>query len=586
MPLIGTAGHVDHGKSTLVEALSGRDPDRWAEEKKRGLTIDLGFAWADLGTGQEVSFVDVPGHERYLKNMLAGIEAIDVALLVVAANEGWMPQTEEHVAVLDLLGVNRGVVAVTKVDLVDDETAELAALEAEDRLAGTSLQASPIVRVSSTEGIGMTELQRLLAIAIDEGTGRPESRARLWVDRAFTVSGTGTVVTGSLLGGSLHVGDRVNLHPAGSQAKVRTLQTHETETDHITAGRRAAVGLSGVDTGDVTRGDLLTKDDWRISTRFVANYRLARYVDELPARGAYQIHIGSRTTNVTILKANQRRMILAAAEGIPIVMGERFIIRDTSRRQVIAGGQILDPHPVKASFEAPLDIDLHPADRADQLLAIRRQAPLHELRIDSDGGTPRTGFVVGETAITEGLVDTLVQKSESLVATEHAERPLRNGVALATLAEQLGVERAVAELVVEQSQRLDLRGPDVAENEHEPRLTRKQVDEWERAKDALSAGLAVPLIDELPLPREVVHFLIRQDQLVPVSESLAFLPSQITEIVERVASLPSPFTVGEVKESLGLTRKYVVPILEWLDSNQYTRRRGDTRVLGSRLRSG
>ena len=471
MPLIGTAGHVDHGKSTLVEALSGRDPDRWAEEKKRGLTIDLGFAWADLGTGQEVSFVDVPGHERYLKNMLAGIEAIDVALLVVAANEGWMPQTEEHVAVLDLLGVNRGVVAVTKVDLVDDETAELAALEAEDRLAGTSLQASPIVRVSSTEGIGMTELQRLLAIAIDEGTGRPESRARLWVDRAFTVSGTGTVVTGSLLGGSLHVGDRVNLHPAGSQAKVRTLQTHETETDHITAGRRAAVGLSGADTGDVTRGDLLTKDDWRISTRFVANYRLARYVDELPARGAYQIHIGSRTTNVTILKANQRRMILAAAEGIPIVMGERFIIRDTSRRQVIAGGQILDPHPRQGQLRSAARRRPPPrgpcrSAACDSASGTTPRTSNRQRRWDTQDGVRRWG-----DSNHGGLVDMLVQRSESLVATEHAERPLRNGVALATLAEQLGVERAVAELVVEQSQGLDLRGPDVAENEHEPRLT-------------------------------------------------------------------------------------------------------------------
>ena len=585
MPLIGTAGHVDHGKSTLVQALSGRDPDRWVEEKRRGLTIDLGFAWADLGTGQQVSFVDVPGHERYLKNMLAGIEAIDIALLVVAANEGWMPQTEEHVAVLDLLGVSQGVVAVSKTDLVDNDTVDLAVLEAEDRLEGTSLQGAPIIPISATNGDGMPELRRQLALVVEAKHGRREYRTRLWVDRAFTVSGTGTVVTGSLLGGPIRVGDDLKVHPSGVRARVRSLQTHEAEVDQIDAGRRAAIGLSGVDSGDVARGDLLAKDDWRTTTRFVAQYRLARYVSKLPTKGAFQIHIGSRTANVAILKANEHRVIVDASDPLPLVMGERFIIRDTGRRQVIAGGQILDPYPVKASFESALDVRLDPADRANQLLAIRGQASLDDLRIDSDGGTPTRGFVVGETAVTEELVAGLVTRSESFVATEHRDRPLRNGVAVATLAEQLGIEQGIVELVIDRSDKLEVRGPDVAELAHEPRLTPEQVVDWDHASAVLAAGLEVPLIDELRLSREVVHFLIRQEKLIPVSESLVYLPSQIAEIVDEVASLPTPFAVGEIKEKLGLSRKYVVPILEWLDSNHYTRRRGDTRVFGPRLGS-
>ena len=216
MPVVGTAGHVDHGKSTLIEALSGRDPDRWAEEKERGLTIDLGFAWTTLDDEVEVSFVDVPGHERYLKNMLAGIEAIDVALFVVAADEGWMPQSEEHLAVLDLLSIKRAVVALTKVDTVDEDTVELATLEIEDSLIGTTLEGSQIIPVSAPAGTGLNQLRAALSSLIDSSEsdlGRP----RLWIDRSFSISGAGTVVTGTLLDGSIGVRDRLECCQRASQ---------------------------------------------------------------------------------------------------------------------------------------------------------------------------------------------------------------------------------------------------------------------------------------------------------------------------------------------------------------------------------
>ncbi|MFZ0012617.1 MAG: selenocysteine-specific translation elongation factor, partial [Acidimicrobiia bacterium] len=256
MPVVGTAGHVDHGKSTLIQRITGRNPDRWVEERERGLTIDLGFAWAILPDGPEVSFVDVPGHERFLKNMLAGIEAIDVALFVVAADEGWMPQSEEHLAVLDLLGVSRGVVAVTKADAVDEDLLELAMAEVGERLEGTSLSSAPIVAVSGRTGDGVP---RLLGELVAQLPAKPfdEGRPRLWVDRSFPVAGAGTIVTGTLLDGSLSVDDTVVIAPAGSTARIRGIQSHEKTHDSVGPARRVALNLGGIDHHDIRRGDML-----------------------------------------------------------------------------------------------------------------------------------------------------------------------------------------------------------------------------------------------------------------------------------------------------------------------------------------
>src|SRR5690606_12205606 len=242
MTVIGTAGHVDHGKSTLLQAITGRDPDRWEEEKRRGLTIDLGFVWGKLPSGREISFVDVPGHERFIKNMLAGIEAIDAALFVVAADEGWMPQSEEHLAVLDLLDVRRGVVALTKADLVDDELLELVTLEVHERLEGSSLEGAPVLAVSSRTGDGLDDVIAALdAIGID---GEAGDDPRLWIDRRFTVSGAGTVVTGTLLGGPLRVGDILHVHPGHVRVRVRALESHEREHQRVDPHRRVAVNLA------------------------------------------------------------------------------------------------------------------------------------------------------------------------------------------------------------------------------------------------------------------------------------------------------------------------------------------------------
>src|SRR5438105_2248580 len=260
MRVIGTAGHVDHGKSTLIRALTGIDPDRLQEEKERGMTIDLGFAWLKLPNGVEVSIVDVPGHERFIHNMLAGVGGVDIALLVVAADEGVMPQTREHVAILDLLGISTGVVALTKRDLVDDEWLDLVQADVEDflRLKTTTLKAAPIVPVSATTGVGLDALLGVIQELLARERTRPDSaRPRLPIDRVFTVAGFGTVVTGTLIDGELHLGQELEVQPGGLHARVRGLQSHRKKLETVPAGTRTAVNLGGLAVEDLRRGQVL-----------------------------------------------------------------------------------------------------------------------------------------------------------------------------------------------------------------------------------------------------------------------------------------------------------------------------------------
>ncbi|CAN5740930.1 selenocysteine-specific translation elongation factor [soil metagenome] len=587
MPLIGTAGHVDHGKSTLVLALSGRDPDRWAEEKRRGLTIDLGFAWADIGSGMEVSFVDVPGHERYLKNMLAGVDAIDIAILVVAANEGWMQQTEEHLAVLDLLEVTRGVVAMTKVDIVDESTAELVKIEVVEKLAGTSLEGSVVVPVAAPSGTGITELQAEL-LRLCRGLPSPDGeRPRLWVDRSFSVPGAGTVVTGSLLGGGFAPGDEVRVYPGSHTARIRSLQSHERDVDVAFPGTRVAVSLVGLEVSDVTRGDMVAKvGQWRNTDRMVASIRPARYVDEITLRGAYQMHLGTETLNATILKLAGDRALISVDRPVPAAMGDRFILRDTGRRRVVAGGVVLDPVPSPGSLTAELDAREPPDTRATRLIEVRGLDRLANLVNDSGGGTPHDAAIVGDLVVSSSRLEQLVAVAEDAVRLDHEERPMRGGIPIATLAGSLDAPRSILERAVLESPLLEVRGPDVAMKVHQASLDTEATKVWDGARSSLSAGLDVPTVGELGIGTELLHLLIRRGDLVRISENLVYLPDQIADIVGVVATLDVPFGVGEFKDALGLSRKYAVPILEWLDDHGHTVRRSDGRFPGPVSGSG
>ena len=595
MPVVGTAGHVDHGKSTLVQAITGRDPDRWQEEKRRGLTIDLGFAWTDLDDGTEIAFVDVPGHERFIKNMLAGTDGLDAALLVVAADEGWMPQSEEHLGVLDLLGIDRGVVAITKLDRVDDDTAQLVALEVEDRLEGTSLSSASIVGVSAHEGTGLDELRHMLAQSIadlDLGDG---DRPRLWIDRAFTISGAGTVVTGTLTGGSLAVEDQVTIFPDRAPARIRGLQSHEREHETVGPHRRVAVNLAGIDRDQVRRGAMLGRPgQWLNTASVLTRLRTVRDLPEpLTDRGAYHVHIGSGSWSIRIRLIDSPRLdgtghaLIRLPRPLPLAVGDRFIVREVGRRAVVAGGVVLDPDPSLRKAEAkPAAARLDPLVGADPdaiaeaLVDIHRKRDVGELARQTRGGRARGAVEAGSMAFSRSAFEQIEADAVRLVAEYHAANPLRPGMPTASLSSALGETPAVAETLVSVSELLSSSEATVSLAGHEAGLSQADEQRWVRAEESLrQSGLSVPRASELPLDEELLHALVRQGRLVRVSADLVYLPEQVNEVMHLLGSLGKEFTVAEFRDLLSVSRKYAIPLLEWLDNEDVTQRDGDLRRL-------
>lgn len=578
MSVVGTAGHVDHGKSTLLQALTGRDPDRWAEEKERGLTIDLGFVWARLPSGREVSFVDVPGHERFIKNMLAGIESVDVALFVVAADEGWMPQSEEHLAVLDLLGVERAVVALTKIDRVDDDLVELATLEVLESLEGTTLASSPVIPVSATEGTGLDTLIETLDSLVEDPPAATEPR--LWVDRRFTISGAGTVVTGTLLGAPIAIGDTLVSYPGGNELRVRGIESHEQALETVEPHRRVALNLAG-ETGNLKRGSMLgLADRWLPSPRFTASLRTARYVDELGEKGAYQVHIGSVAVPARIRPVSSGALV-TLDRAVPVRYGDRFILRETGRRAVVGGGVVLDPDPPRRgrrlAASADLRTGLDPTAAANELVTLRRTDTPGRI-LAHTGASPSEGATVGPSVISPAELGRLEGAALAAVSGFHTQAPLRPGLPLATLASQLRVDSEVAEFVVLRIADLRLTEGVVAESSHSLALTAEQEQAWENARSVLAeAGLTPPRIGDLSLDPELVHALARRGDLVAVSDEFLYLTDQIEEITRAIGAMEDGFTVADFRDRHGLSRKYAVPLLEWADKTGLTKRQGDRR---------
>ncbi|HDH03001.1 MAG TPA: selenocysteine-specific translation elongation factor, partial [Actinobacteria bacterium] len=511
MPVIGTAGHVDHGKSTLVKRLTGRDPDRWEEEKTRGLTIDLGFAWTTLPGGLEVSFVDVPGHERFIKNMLAGTDGFDVALFVVAADEGWMPQSEEHLAVLDLLGVEHGVVALTKVDRVEDDLRELAMLEVSERLEATVFENAPIVPVSAVEGEGIEDLQTALAAAAGSVSVEDVDRPRMWIDRAFTISGAGTVVTGTLTGGGLTVGDQMQIWPGPVDTRVRALQSHEQSHADVGPGARVAANLVGADRQAIERGAMLGRPgDWAPSSRMLVTMRAARYLDEpLTNRGAYHLHLGSgawpaRLRTIEDMDDEWTLATLSVDQPIPVKMGDRFVLREVGRRSIVAGGRVIEPIAPRRSNQstaaAPalrLALKGSADDRASALLDARGVEALAVLSAHSGGGKPTSGTIAGDTAMSSTSSGSMTARANALVEAFHADHPLRPGMPTATLASALGADRVTMARVLDRAGLVE-HGSTVTAPDFEPCPDPGQEAAWREAKQTLTTvGLKVPRLKDL-----------------------------------------------------------------------------------------
>ena len=574
MHVVATAGHVDHGKSTLVLALTGTDPDRFAEEKARGLTIDLGFAFTTLPAGAEVSFVDVPGHVRFIKNMLAGVGAVDACLFVVAATEGWKPQSEEHLRILELLGITHGIVALTKVGLVDDEWRQLARLELADHLAGTFLEQAEVVDVDAPTGRGVDDLRagldRLLAAT---PLAHDRDRPRLWVDRSFAARGSGTVVTGTLAGGTLAVDDELVLigtgHPAGgTKVRVRGLQTHAETRQRVGPGHRLAVNLAGVHHHQVSRGNALVQPGrWAATTRFDGDLAVLASLDhDVSRRGAYQLYAGSGEYPVRV-RVLGSEAVAPGADGqvrlhlpvaLPLLPGDRFVLRESGRGETVGGGAVLDVAPVLPASKA------RPDRSVDRVVAERGWVTPDDLdRLTGE----RRAVTVGRWVVAPGALAAAVERVRAALADAG---PL--GLEVATLTER---ERAALPLL---DDIVVSAGRAVAPEAVDPLADHPFVA-------ALEAGrFAPPPADGVD--RGELRELVRRG-LVVERDGVHFAPAAVDEAAQVAARLlaeaPDGFTVAEIRDALGTSRKFILPLLAHLDASGGTRRRGDLRIGGPRL---
>jgi selenocysteine-specific elongation factor len=578
--VVATAGHVDHGKSALIQALTGRDPDRLEEEKRRGLTIDLGFAWMDLPSGRRISFVDVPGHRRLIGNMLTGVGPLDAVLFVVAADEGWMPQTEEHLAILDLLGVGRGVVALTKSDLVPPEAVGKAVEDVRTKIKGTSLEPLPIVPVSAVTSVALGELiealERIPEVPVSG------ARPRLWVDRSFTVAGVGLVVTGTLVGGGLAVGDAVTVWPSGATARVRGLETNDRSTEAVLAVSRVAINLSG--SAAVGRGSLLAKPGTLSpSRRWLVELRSTRYEPELIERGSFLLYLGTLAVSATVRLLGNGLGLIGVEQDVPVQAGDRFILRETGRQRVTGGGVVLMPSPPKKSPLVELGLRLRgalafgPDEVAGAMLSYTGRLDSTSLTNWSGGG--RAGVGADGLTISDEEIERLTEKAVELVESHHRDHPLEGGLGLGAMSKSLSIGDGLARLLVGQTPLLHLQGSVVSRLGIEHRQVTAD-PRWLEIRENLRS-LTPPSIDEAGLPPDLLRALIRTGEIVRVSDDFVYLPESIDDLLAVIRSFEAPFTVSEFRSRAGVSRKYAVPLLEYADREGFTLRQGDLRTARS-----
>jgi selenocysteine-specific elongation factor len=612
LQVVATAGHVDHGKSALILRLTGIDPDRLVEEKRRGLTIDLGFAWATLPSGQEIGFVDVPGHERFVRNMLAGVGPVRLVLFVIAADEGWKRQSEEHLQIVDVLGAHGAVVALTKRDLVDEETLVRRTGEVRAKLEGTRLEGAPIVPCSAARDQGIDELraaldQMIARAPLPERLGRP----RQFIDRIFTIRGAGTVVTGTLTGGPLAVGQEAEVLPHGHRARVRGLQTHKRTLEVAQPVSRVAVNLSGTDKSDLERGDVLTlPGQWRSTSLFEGWMRPVRgLAHPLTSRGSYKFYAGSaeRDARIRLYGLSELREGEAAFARIslsrPVVLDfkDNFVLREAGRQETVAGGQVLDTDPPVRPGPDPV-ARLEPRQAADRgtlawrLVADRGALKASEVLVlsgaDADEAIRRGAVRLDGWLASPTLLDDVGGHLTSYLGRYHRDHPLRPGL-------EVGEARSV---LAERSNRFSDPGLADALIAHLVRagtVVREGTTVRLATHRASTAGLedadrlvgivegtepTPPSVKELiaqGFSGELIKAVCADGRLVRVSPDVVITPAFLARAEEVVKDHAGPpgVTVSGFREALGTSRKYALPILEFFDARGLTRRQGDYRVL-------
>jgi len=627
MHVIGTAGHVDHGKSTLIAALTGIHPDRLLEEQQREMTIDLGFAWLTLPGGEEVGIVDVPGHRDFIENMLAGIGGIDAVLFVIACDEGVMPQTREHLAIVDLLQIPGGVIALTKIDLVDDpEWISMIETDIHEVTRGTVLESAPIVQVSSRRGDGLDELKNQLAEVIRLTPPRADlKRPRLPVDRVFTMAGFGTVVTGTLSDGKLHVGDEVIVLPKRLKARIRGLQTHKRKENEAVPGSRTAINLSGIVVSQVNRGDIVSLPGlYHETSRFDVNFRLLKDVSApLKHNVKVKLFIGATAVvaRVRLLGEDELKpgaqgwLQLETEEPVVTTRGDHFLLRRPSPGETLGGGIVANPHPERRHkrFSREVLENLEkmikgsPAEILLQAAMELGAAPLKELisrsRLSSEEGEQAADELFSRGELVWLDVDNKTQAGLTILRTDyneilqrlmdeinafHQANPLRQGMPREELRSRLKLTGKVFQFFLQSLSsdgKIAQNGSLVWSVEHQIRFSNAQKQVVDKLLDQFkSAPYSPPTIKECQdaVGKDVYFALVDLDWLVPMSDEVVFRREDFKELlckVEATFGLQKPFTIAEVRDLASTSRRFALAFLEHLDEIGLTVRQGDARKL-------
>ena len=626
--IIGTAGHIDHGKTALVKALTGIDADRLEEEKRRGITIDIGFAHLEIpapsGEKLRLGFVDVPGHERFVRNMLAGIGGIDLVLLVIAADEGIKPQTREHFDICRLLAIPRGITVLTKSDLVDVETLDVVKLEVQDFLSGSFLETSPILAVSSLTGAGLENLKNALArVATEVSVKDSSALARLPIDRVFTMKGFGTVVTGTLISGTIRKEDELEVFPEGRRVRVRGIHVHGKPADQAVAGQRTALNLAGAATEDLARGMMLAPAATFHATRR-ADVSLSLLSSARPLKDRARVHFHAYTAEsvAEVVLYGEKQVAagktafaqLRLADPALLLPGDRFIIRQFSPVVTIGGGTVLDASPIPKATKDVVEpfLSVLAKGRPESILKTRIARRTHHglslsQAVSETGWPSRTieerlelslsqGNIVriGDTFLHSGPIEGLKAWLSETVAAFHTRNPLVPGIGKEALREEVGlgteVFAAMLDILV-QEKKLEISGDIVHLSGRGVVMKDEEAESKKVIEQAFSsAGLKVPALKDVlaglkvdkARAQKIVTLLLRDKVLVKISDELVFHRRTLDELRRLMTthkSKSAKIDVAQFKDLTGVSRKYAIPLLEYLDRERVTRRVGDERVI-------
>lgn len=620
MFVVGTAGHIDHGKSALVRKMTGIDPDRLPEEKARGMTIDLGFAWADLPSGRSIGIVDVPGHEKFVKNMVSGVGGIDAVILVIAADDGWMPQTEEHFQIIRLLDVKTGVVALTKKDLVDEEMIELQIEDIGDHLKGSFLESCPIIPVSGITGNGISELMNSLDEVLADNMMRHDiGAARLFIDRRFTIQGMGTVVTGTLLEGSLLLDQNIEIQPSGLRTRIRSLQTHKESIKKAEPGSRVAVNLVGIEKMEIERGEAVCAPGTVVSSSKLAAEVSILDNSKFPLKSGFELSFLLGTSDVygriylmetDLLKPGEKSFArIHLNSPVPAKIGDKFILRRISPQDTIGGGIVLDTEVIlgRKAKSKQLEI-LKPRTELSPESIIRTElvknektpraklfanTPFEKSEIElvlNKMATEGELLIAGDSVVSAQFLDKYADPAKDILASDHQMRPWADGIDPGVLAKKLKlkpeklpdlIEFLVADKIALYEKGF-LRLP-----EHKAELKPEQMALKGKLTARLSASpLAGPIrkdfIDDDPGYEVVIDFLKDRGELIELKGGILFTRKNFDEIIDRVTEFlkeNQKATASDIKNHLNSSRKYIIPLLERLDHIGITVREGDYRRL-------